>query len=112
MTIDIMLQLISDVDAAQGSSAKIAMLAKYKDNTLVRQILEMTYSPYIRFHITSDQLKKRQDLCEITADRAPDTNFFSILDGLRRRNITGHKAIALCNGFCKSFPTYADLFCR
>jgi DNA ligase 1 len=69
-----------------------------------KKILLYTYHPLWQYNVTSDNLKKKNYL------RGKEyKNFFSLLDDLKSRKITGHDAIGAVNTFVDSYPEYEEL---
>ena len=87
-----------------SSNAKKAVLTKWSKNNVIKTLLNYTYNPYKQYGLKSKQLKKRQDL---HSQECID-NIWSVLDLLANRSYTGHNAIAMVNGYMKTFCTDED----
>jgi DNA ligase-1 len=86
-----------------STNAKKEIIQKY-DSPFLRKIFEYTYSPFKQYGVTSENLKKRQDL---KFDNY--TDLFAMLDDLNERSITGHSAIQCVNGFIEKNQEFADI---
>jgi len=72
--------------------------------SFTKKILLYTYHPLWQYNVTSDNLKKKNHL------RGKEyKNFFSLLDDLKSRKITGHDAIGAVNAFVDNYPKYEEL---
>jgi DNA ligase-1 len=97
-------QFIEEMKATSSTNDKKAILKKY-DSPFFRKILNYTYHPFKKYYVTSDNLKKRSDLCFENYGN----QLFQLLDDLNDRNITGHDAIACVNGFIAQNPDHAEI---
>jgi hypothetical protein len=95
---------IEEMKATSSTNDKKAILKKY-DSPFFRKILNYTYHPFKKYYVTSDNLKKRSDLCFDNYNN----QLFQLLDDLNDRNITGHDAIASVNGFIAQNPDHAEI---
>lgn len=103
-------QLIHDfVEASNSTNSntdKINILNEYAENDVVRKALYYTYNTYLQYGVTSANCKKRSDLV------APENfynDFFSLLDDLNDRNLTGHSAIQAINAYVNEHVEFEDL---
>lgn len=80
---DIILELRADASI----NYKLEVLAKYKNNKLLRKFLLYTYNPRFNYFIT--ELPKYLTFGSST-NNLDDTSFFSILDQMKSREITGN----------------------
>jgi DNA ligase-1 len=71
-----------------------------------KKILLYTYHPLWQYHVTSDNLKKKNYL---VARKNEYKNFFDLLDALKSRKITGHDAISAVNSFVEHYADYEEL---
>ena len=98
-------QFISEMSDSTSSNAKKAVLTKWSKNNVIKTLLNYTYNPYKQYGLKSKQLKSRQDL---HSQECID-NIWSVLNLLADRSYTGHSAIAMVNGYMKTFcKTDAD----
>ena len=94
---------IEEMKATSSTNDKKSILQKY-DSPILRKLFEYVYSPFKQYYVTSDNLKKRQDLSFDNYD-----DLFSLLDDLNERRVTGHSAIQSVNGFIKTNKEFADV---
>lgn len=94
---------IEEMKATSSTNAKKEIIKKY-DSEFLRRIFEYTYSPFKQYGVTSDNLKKRQDL---KLDNYED--LFALLDDLNARRITGHSAIQCVNGFIEKNQEFSEI---
>ena len=72
--------------------------------TFAKKILLYTYHPLWQYNVTSDNLKKKNQL---RGQKYHD--IFDLLDDLKSRSITGHDAIGAVNSFIDYHPEYEQL---
>lgn len=94
-------KLVDELNESNSVLAKKEVLKKYPQ---CKKILSYVYSPFLQYNITSKNLQKRNDLVEDT-----DLDLFELLDKLSSREITGHKALAITNGFIQQNSQYSEL---
>mgnify|MGYP006163637005 FL=1 len=85
-------QFIEEMRATSSATEKIAIIKR--SSTFIHNVLEATYNPYKQYYVTSKTCIKNKHL---TVDGVK--NVFGILDRLRNREVTGHDAIKLVNGY-------------
>lgn len=88
--------LINELNSTNSTNEKIEILKKHPE---CNELLLYTYDLYLQFGVSSEQLEKRQDLCEDTSIN----DIIHLLDSLSNEEITGHKAISVVNGFIKKY---------
>lgn len=100
--------MVDDLNSTNSINDKKAILDKYKNNEFLKRVLYYTYSPFIQYYVTPDNLEKRynDDLCTTTKMY---TDLFTLLNDLRDRKITGHNAIQAVNDFAFEYESYKDL---
>ena len=96
-------QFIEEMKATSSTNDKKEILKKY-DTPILRKLFEYVYSPFKQYYVTSDNLKKRQDLSFDNYD-----DLFALLDDLNARLITGHNAIQVVNGFIAKNQEFAEV---
>lgn len=96
-------QFIDEMKATSSTNDKKAILKKY-DSAFLRKLFEYTYSPFKQYYVTSNNLKKRNDLI---IDEY--TDLFTLLDDLNDRKITGHSAIQFVNGFIERNKEFSEI---
>ena len=88
-------EFVDKLKATNSTNDKIGIIKEYKDNCLINQVLEYTYSPFKQFHLTSATVKKNKKLDAIGGYN----DLFYLLDALTKRTITGHDAIQYVKGY-------------
>ena len=91
--------LITDVNRTNSSNEKMKILGQFPQ---CQKILNCIYNEFKQYNVTSDNLKKKSDLVE----DVKDLDIYELLDLLENREITGHKAISVCNGFIANTEVY------
>ena len=90
-----MTELQNFIDNMRATSSSTEKVQIIKDaGSFIHEVLEYTYNPYKQYHVTSKTCKKNSDKVSYT-----DYTLFELLDKLTNREVTGHEAIALVNGF-------------
>lgn len=90
--------LINKLKSTNSSTEKKAILSSYKDNEYIKQALKYILDPYFKYYITQNgffnyHYHHEYDTFEKTDDYK---NVFELLDDLRYRKITWHKALDAC----------------
>ena len=103
--------MVRDLRATSSTLDKQTIIEDYCNHnsaaaTFTKQILKYTYHPLWQYNVTSDNLKKKSHL---VARKNEYKNFFSLLDSLKSREITGHDAIAAVNSFIEHHSDYEEL---
>ena len=88
-------EFIEEMRSTSSATDKIAIITR--SSAFIHKILEATYNPYKQYHVTSKTCIKNSHLCE-TYLGYPSV-LFETLDKLTNREVTGHNAIKLVNGF-------------
>lgn len=96
-------EFIEEMKATSSTNDKKEILKKY-DSLVFRKLFEYVYSPFKKYYVTSDNLKKRIDL---SIDNYSD--LFALLDDLNERRITGHAAIQAVNGFIENNKEFSEI---
>lgn len=96
-------QFLSAINSSTSSNSKIDTIRNTSD--FVQKVIYYTYNPYFHFGVSSKNAKKRKDLC----DQQYSKDLFQLLNELKDRDITGHKAISAVNGFVYNNPDHEDL---
>jgi hypothetical protein len=84
-----MLNILEEIRSTSSKNQKIALLAKHKDNQLFRRVLEMTYSPLIKFGI-----KKIPEPISLVGERITLNTALDEVMRLAKREITGNSGQA------------------
>ena len=96
------------VDRMKSTSSlleKKVIIESIKDDSFITKALHYTYNPYFKYHVTSKNCKKNEDLCNVHYLGV----LFCMLDNLSNRVWTGHEAISYVNGYVHNYKEYADL---
>ena len=88
-------EFIDEMRSTSSATDKIAIITR--SSAFIHKILEATYNPYKQYHVTSKTCKKNSHLCK-TYPGYPSI-LFEVLNKLTNREVTGHDAIKLVNGF-------------
>jgi len=88
-------EFINEMRSTSSATDKIAIITR--SSAFIHKVLEATYNPYKQYHVTSKTCIKNSHLCE-TYLGYPSV-LFEVLDKLTNREVTGHNAIKLVNGF-------------
>ena len=99
-----MIELTNFIEAMRATSSSTDKVKIIKESSsYIHSILEYTYNPFKQYYVTSKTCIKNKD--KINEDQ--NLTLFELLDKLTNREVTGHDAIALINGFAKgSFDPY------
>jgi len=107
MKFQLLRQMVDELNSTNSTKDKQAILSKYANDEFIRKVLHYTYNPFYQYYVTPDNLEKNY-----SNDLGALQNFadlFEMLDALRNREITGHKAINSVNDFCYRNESYKDL---
>ena len=99
-----MIELTNFIEAMRATSSSTDKVKIIKESSsYIHTILEYTYNPFKQYYVTSKTCIKNKD--KINKDQ--NLTLFELLDKLTNREVTGHDAIALVNGFAEdSFDPY------
>ena len=98
------------VDKMKSTSSlleKKEIIETIKDDNFITNALYYTYNPFLKYYVTSKNLKKNSDICDIST--IYEDRLWDLLDGLIDRHFTGHDAIAIVNAFILQNQDYTDL---
>lgn len=107
MDFKILRAFVDEMQATSSTNDKKEILKKY-DSPELRNLFKYVYSPFKKYYVTSDNLKKRKDLV-LDPKIGAWPNLFAMLDDLDERLVTGNRAIEAVNGFISENSQYADL---
>ena len=100
-------QMVDELNSTNSINSKKEILAKYKDNSFIKEVLYYTYNPFYQYYVTPENLEKNyEDDLGVLYDF---NDLFEMLDALRAREVTGHKAINSVNDYCYRNEDYKDL---
>lgn len=114
--LQILRQAVDQLNASNSTNDKVKVLthwctkAPVDQANFIQKVLYYTYNPYYQYYITPETLEKYY-----TDDLGLLYEFddlFEMLDALRKREITGHKALNSVNDFCYRFEEHKDLIYR
>jgi DNA ligase-1 len=99
-------EFVNSVNETNSKNDKINVIKQYhdKNSELFEKFMQYIFRYDIKFYITSKNLKKRSDLIEEC-----EYDLFGLLDKLKNREITGHKALSVTNGFIEQNSEYEDI---
>lgn len=98
--------MVDELNSTNSTNDKRDILSKY-DDEFIKKVIYYTYNPTFQYYVTPDSLEKNYDLDLGTL--YPFNDLFEMLDILRKREVTGHKAINSVNDFCYRNEDYKDL---
>ena len=104
---NILSKLVTDLNKSNSIIDKKSTLLKYKDSEFVQKVLYYTYNPMFQYYVTPDILDKYFDID--LGELVVYDDVFELLDALRLRTISGHKAINSVNEFCFRNIEFKDL---
>jgi DNA ligase-1 len=107
MNLKLLRSVVDELNSTNSTNDKKVILEKYKNDEFIKKVLYYTYNPFYQYYVTPDNLEKNYDL-DLGA-LYQFTDLFEMLDALRKREITGHKAINSVNDFCYANEEYKDL---
>ena len=99
--------VVNELNSTNGINDKKEILSKYKDNEFIKKVLFYTYNPTFQYYVTPENLEKNYD--DDLGILYTFQDLFEMLDILRKREVTGHKAINSVNDFCYRNEDYKDL---
>lgn len=102
-------KMIRDLRATSSTKDKEEIILDYCERNspaayFTKKILLYTYHPLWQYNVTSDNLKKKNQL-----RGQKYHNLFELLDDLKSRSITGHDAIGAVNSFIERYSIYEEL---
>jgi DNA ligase-1 len=101
--------MVSDLRATSSTKDKEGIILDYCERNspaaaFAKKILLYTYHPLWQYNVTSDNLKKKNQL------RGQKYHtLFELLDDLKSRSVTGHDAIGAVNSFVERYSIYEEL---
>jgi DNA ligase-1 len=91
---------IEKMRSTSSANVKVEII-KY-ESKFIHKVLEYTYNPFKQFHVTSKTCRKNLHLGQGLVGSVQHGNsygLFEVLDKLIKREVTGHDAIKLVNGY-------------
>jgi DNA ligase-1 len=91
-----------------GNNDKLELLAEFGEDDFFRQILNLAYNPFIRFHLTSKQVRVKE-----YGDHLFDNYDVNLLMNLQKRTVSGNDAIFMVQERLRLLDKEnQELFCR
>lgn len=97
-------KFVEELKSTTSTLDKVEII-KNCNSDFIKKIILYTYHPFKQYHVTSKNLKKRNDLSNFVTT----SDFFSLLDDLSSRELTGHDAIKAVNAFVSNNSEYEEL---
>jgi len=105
MNFELLKEFIDALNASNSTLAKTAVLSDSKyHNQFLKDVMVATYNPFVKYYVTPANLIKNKELCN-----PQGLHLFDLLNKLSNREVTGHDAIALVNGFVSEHKQYEDI---
>ena len=95
-------ELVDDLNETNSTIDKKEKLKKI--DTEIKEILFMIYNPFLQYNITSKNIIKNNEII-----KENNLNILELLKMLNLRQVTGHEAIGLVNGFINNNIEYKEL---
>jgi len=115
-SVEYVLAMIDELRNNSSTNGKRDIIAKYckegleednGDQLHARNILNLTYNPYLMYGVTSSQVKKRKDL--FFGDCEPGYGVAQLCNDLVNGRYTGHDAIRIVNAYINKYPEQEEL---
>jgi DNA ligase-1 len=103
MKFELLRDLINELNRTNSTNDKVSVLSRY-DDPFIKRVLLYTHHPLKQYYVTPKNLQK---LSHISVDT--DIDLFEMLDSLANREVTGHDAISMVNGFIQKHKEYEDI---
>ncbi len=94
--------LVDDLNETNSTIDKKEKLKKIDSE--IKEILFMIYNPFLQYNITSKNIIKNNEII-----KENNLNILELLKMLNLRQVTGHEAIGLVNGFINNNIEYKEL---
>lgn len=99
-------EFVEASNASNSNNDKLAVLETYSQHEVIRKALNYTYDTFKQYGVTSTNCKKNSDL---VSPYHQFEDFFSLLDYLNDRILTGHDAIKAVNRFVRENKQYEEV---
>jgi DNA ligase-1 len=103
-------RLIDELNSTNSINEKKLILSRFSNNEFIKKVLYYTYNPFYQYYVTPDTLEKHYE--DDLGTLYIFNDLFEMLDVLRSREISGHRAINSVNDFCYSNEDYKELIYR
>lgn len=100
-------KVVDELNSTNSTNDKKVILEKYKNDEFIKKVLYYTYNPFYQYYVTPATLEKNYD--DDLGTLYEFSDLFEMLDILRKREVTGHKAINSVNDFCYKHEEFKDL---
>jgi DNA ligase-1 len=107
MDFKLLQKVVDELNSTNSTNDKKVILEKYKDDEFIKKVLYYTYNPFYQYYVTPTTLEKNYSDDLGTLYKFSD--LFEMLDILRKREVTGHKAINSVNNFCYEHEEFKNL---
>jgi DNA ligase-1 len=104
---DTLQDFVDEMQTTPSSNNKKKILEKYQANLFILNTLLYVNNPYWTYGVTSKQIEKMANV--VGKDHEDFDNIFDLLDNLRDRKLTGHKAILSIKAFAWNNMNHEDL---
>jgi DNA ligase-1 len=98
---------VDEMQTTPSTNNKKKILEDWKDDKFVMKILLYVNNPYWTYGVTSKQVEKMANV--VGKDHEEHSSIFDLLDDLRDRKLTGHKAILSIKAFSWNNMNHEDL---
>jgi DNA ligase-1 len=92
--LEAMIDELRETSSTREKTEIIKEFASKTNGDFIKRILLYTYHPLWTYGVTSDNLKKKSEIRGVLY-----SDFFELLDDLRKRKLTGHDAIGAIHSF-------------
>lgn len=96
-------RLVEALNVSNSSLYKKQVLAEYPE---CKELLKITYNPFITFGITSKTIRKNEHLYD---GRPPEHGLWSLLGELEKRELTGHNAIRAVLRYINHYKSFRSI---
>ena len=108
MFIKTIYDFLGKMNETTSTNDKVEVIRNADD--IVHKVLYYTYNSLMHFGVTTSQLEKRKDLCNVYTKFNSEKDLFVLLDNLNCKLLTGHNAIKETNGFLYCNPDLKEIF--
>lgn len=101
------INILKEIENNSSSKKKLEILAKNKDNELLRKIFEYTYNKVKRvYNVKSKSILEFNQSNNFGMDLTDENSLFTVLETLNNRTYTGHNALMLCKALLENNRDY------
>lgn len=95
-------EFVDKLTVCLSVNSKIDTIRLYKDDGLITKLLRYTYSPFVRYYLSSAVIKDNN----LVEPETRYTDLFELLDALSSRTITGYEAIQYVKGYIRGMAEW------